>query len=380
MKITLTLLATLLLATIYTSAQTKTIPYQELKSSSGATSGSGIFFGASMTADSITVTFAGPSTKWIGLGFGKNMGGSDALIYTSSGGTQDWWDYFMGSTSSNSVVKDAQQDWKFKSNTDVNNLRTVVATRKLNTNDANDAVINFNSSTLNLIWAKGSGSSYALANHGGGNRAFGISLAWVIPDVTAPQLTSNPFTPSDNATNIATNTAVNVNFNEAVVPDKGLISIYNANNTLFYATDAASNSVVFNGSQLTVTPSKMLEDSTEYYVLISSDAIKDLSGNFYTGISSPTEWNFTTAAAKQSASLFEVSKSKIIQTKEKSILIRANESSYNYQIIDLQGNILKFKNDVQVDTYIDFTEFKPAVYFITFSDGYQTINHKFVVQ
>ena len=33
----------LLLATFFSQAQTKTIPYQELKSSSGATTGSGMF-------------------------------------------------------------------------------------------------------------------------------------------------------------------------------------------------------------------------------------------------------------------------------------------------------------------------------------------------
>ncbi len=721
MKKKLFLGVSMLLGTFFSHAQTKTIAYQELKT------GIGLYFGATMTADSITVTFAGPSTKWIGLGFGTKMGGSDALIYTSSGGTQDWWDYYMGSTASSSVVKDASQDWKFKSNTVVGTLRTVVATRKLNTGDAKDAIINFNASSLNLIWARGSGSSYTLADHGVSNRGYGISLAWVLPDLipptltvvspldnaiavtttqnltatfseniaigsgtislftatntlietftlpssnvtvngttltinptkdlvestsyyvqiantaikdlsgntfagitdattwnfttgdftsplllvgntfnpadeavkipvktnltisfnenialgtglislktsngtlvesfdvassqnvsvngvtvtinptndllestayyvqvaasaikdlsgntfagindattwnfttgdftapvlgtpafspldnsinvlttqnllvkfnenialgtglitlkltdgtvvesfnvatstnitvngntvtinpttdlllttgyyitieatavkdlagnffsgfldvtswnfttigsggdtTPPQLDINPFTPADNSTNIATNTALTVNFNEAIAVGSGSVSIYTSNQTLVEQIDILSNEIIISGTQLIIHPKNTLLDSTAYYILITPTAIKDLSGNFYAGISSPSDWNFTTAAAKKSASLSEILETARIILTEKSVLIRANESSYNYQIVDLQGNILRTQSNVHVDTLIDLTEFKPAVYFITFSNGSQMLKQKFVVQ
>ena len=198
-----------------------------------------MFFGASMTPDSITITFAGPSSKWIGLGFGSFMSGSDALIYTASGGSQDWWDYFMGSTNSSSVVKDVQQDWKIKSNNVSGSTRTLIASRKLNTGDVKDAVFNYNAVSLNLIWARGSGSSFNLADHGGSNRAYGIAL---------------------------------------------------------------------------------------------------------------------------------------------NITISVNDADYNYQISDLQGNIIKEKNKAQGELTINISEFKPAVYILTFGSNGKFVQRKFVVQ
>ena len=254
----------LLLGTFFSQAQTKTIAYQELKSASGASTGSGIFFGASMTPDSITITFAGPSSKWIGLGFGSFMGGSDALIYTSSGGTQDWWDYFMGSTSSSSVVKDAQQDWKIKSNIVSGSLRTLVASRKLNTGDAKDAVINYNAASINLIWGRGSTASYVLADHKGSNRAYGIVLNWVNTDI--------------------------------------------------------------------------------------------------------------------SADIVEISDNQFIKLTNSSIIISVNDADYNYQISDLQGNIIKEKNKAQGELTINISEFKPAVYILTFGSNGKFVQRKFVVQ
>lgn len=254
----------LLLGTFFSQAQTKTIAYQELKSASGALSGSGIFFGASMTTDSITVTFAGPSSKWIAVGFGTKMSGSDALIYTASGGSQDWWDYFMGSTSSSSVVKDVQQDWKIKSNNVSGSTRTLIASRKLNTGDVKDAVFNYNAASLNLIWARGSGSSFNLADHGGSNRAYGIALNWVTPDI--------------------------------------------------------------------------------------------------------------------SADIVEISDNQFIKLTNSSITISVNDADYNYQISDLQGNIIKEKNKAQGELTINISEFKPAVYILTFGSNGKFVQRKFVVQ
>jgi hypothetical protein len=223
-----------------------------------------MFFGASMTSDSITITFAGPSAKWIGLGFGSFMGGSDALIYTSSGGSQDWWDYYMGSTSSSSVVKDAQQDWKIKSNTVSGSLRTLVASRKLNTGDAKDAVVNFNATALNLIWGRGASNSFVLADHKGSNRAYGISLNWVTTDV--------------------------------------------------------------------------------------------------------------------SADVIEISDNQYIKLTNASINILVNDAEFNYQISDLQGNIIKEKNNAQGELSINISEFKPAVYILTFWSKGKFVQRKFVVQ
>ncbi len=173
-----------LLSAVFCSfSQTKTIPYQELATSSGSLSGSGIFFGASMTTSSITVTFEGPSDRWIALGIGAAMPSTDALIYSngtsSASHTLGWFDYYISSYNSSGVTLDVTQNWNIQSNNVSASQRTVVATRTLSTGDANDAAINFTSTVLNLVWAKGSSADYTIAYHGSSNRANGISLTWL---------------------------------------------------------------------------------------------------------------------------------------------------------------------------------------------------------
>jgi methionine-rich copper-binding protein CopC len=368
----------LLLGTLFTNAQTKTIAYKELKSSSGAATGSGMFFGASMTTDSITITFAGPSTKWIGLGFGTSMSGTDALIYTASGGSQNWWDYYMGSTSSNSVVKDVTQNWNIKSNTVSNNVRTVVATRALNTGDNKDAVINYNAASLNIVWARSSGTSYNLADHGGSNRAYGISLSWVLQDQTPPTVAT--LSPADNATGIATNTGLKVTFSEPITKGTGNVTIFKEDQSIAETIDITSQTVTVNGNQLSIQPVQSLLDSTVYYVQIASTAIKDIAGNFFAGISTTSDWNFTTAAAIKTNDIKELSEVKFLKITPSSLIISPLESNYNYQISDIQGNIISEKHNAKGESIILFTDLKPAVYFITLTKDSQLIKSKFVVQ
>lgn len=182
-KIKLILCLYLLVASFCASAQTKTIPYQQLVTSTGSTSGSSMFFGATMTTSSITVTFEGPSDRWIALGFGSAMPSTDALIYSngtsSASHTLGWFDYYISSYNSSGVTLDATQNWNIVSNNVASSQRTVVATRTLSTGDANDAVINFTSTALNLVWAKGSSADYTIAYHGSSNRASGIQLTWL---------------------------------------------------------------------------------------------------------------------------------------------------------------------------------------------------------
>jgi len=169
-------------------AQVKTIPYQELPDYQGITPGSGMFFGASMNSNSITVTFAGPSDRWLSFGLGTAMYNTDVFVYSNGklGALHalGWSDYYNTSISVTNVNKDTVQDWVIVSTGTVSSgQRTVVATRALNTGDANDVSVNFNASALNLVWARGATSTNTLAYHGGQNKAHGISLLWLTPPV-----------------------------------------------------------------------------------------------------------------------------------------------------------------------------------------------------
>lgn len=154
-------------------SQTKVIPLQQLQSS-------GLYFGASMNTSAITVTFTGPSDRWIAFGLGSFMFPADAFIYTcgnpSALHATSWKDY--NNTSSTATI-DASQDWTIVSTNSTTTQRTVVATRALNTSDPADVVVNFSSSALNLIWAKNATADYTLAYHGTNNRGYGISLSWL---------------------------------------------------------------------------------------------------------------------------------------------------------------------------------------------------------
>lgn len=163
-------------------SQTRFIPYQELPTSSGASSGSGIFFSAAMNQTFVTVTFEGPADRWIALGLGTTMYTTDVLIYSNgqTGFTHalGWNDYFNTSHNGSGVTLDASQDWNIVSTNTVSSQRTVTATRSLSTGDANDIAISYTASALNLVWAIGASADYTIAYHGSSNRASGISLPW----------------------------------------------------------------------------------------------------------------------------------------------------------------------------------------------------------
>jgi PKD repeat protein len=165
-------------------AQIKTIPYQQLPTSGGSPTGSNMFFGASMSASTLTISFAGPSDRWIAIGFGTAMPNTDALIYSVGQSVSPhplgWNDYYISSYSGSGVANDAIQNWTILSNNVASGQRTVVATRTLNTGDANDAVIQYTAAALSVVWARSSSPDYTIAYHGSTNRANNISLPWLV--------------------------------------------------------------------------------------------------------------------------------------------------------------------------------------------------------
>lgn len=165
-------------------AQIKTIPYQQLPTAGGSPTGSNMFFGASMSVSHLTVTFAGPSDRWIAIGFGTSMPNTDALIYSVGQSVSPhalgWNDYYISSYSGAGVTNDANQNWTILSNNVASGQRTVVATRTLNTGDANDAVIQYTAAALSVVWARSASADYTIAYHGSSNRANNISLPWLV--------------------------------------------------------------------------------------------------------------------------------------------------------------------------------------------------------
>ncbi len=113
-------------------------------------------------------------------------------------------------------------------------------------------------------------------------------------DNDAPTLSSS--SPSDNATEVATNANIVLTFSEAVDAESGNITIKKTSDDSTIETiDVTGAKVSGSGSTaITVNPSTDLTADIDYYILIDATAFDDTAGNSYAGISSTTALNFST--------------------------------------------------------------------------------------
>ncbi len=141
-------------------------------------------------------------------------------------------------------------------------------------------------------------SSTAFADSSG-NAYAGISStsAWNFTVADEVNPTASSIFPADNATTTSSTVNLVINFSEAITPSTtGSITIYNSDGSIFEAIVASSSKVTGSGTaQIIINPNSTLTSQASYYVLISSTAFADASGNLYAGISNSTTWNFTIA-------------------------------------------------------------------------------------
>ena len=121
-----------------------------------------------------------------------------------------------------------------------------------------------------------------------------LSSAYNLFDSTAPTLSSS--TPADNATDVAVDSNIVLNFSESVDVESGNITIKKkSDNSVIETIDVTSSNVTGTGSsQITINPSNNLDKGVEYYILIAATVFDDSAGNSYAGISSTTALSFTT--------------------------------------------------------------------------------------
>ena len=123
----------------------------------------------------------------------------------------------------------------------------------------------------------------------------GPQILITVSDTTPPTLSSS--TPSDNAASVAVSSNIVLSFSESVKAGTGNILIKkSSDNTTFATIPIANAQITISASTVTINPTTDLDTSTGYYVEIASGVILDLSDNAFTGITSPTTLNFTTAA------------------------------------------------------------------------------------
>ena len=108
-----------------------------------------------------------------------------------------------------------------------------------------------------------------------------------------PTLSSS--TPADDATDVAKDDNIILNFNEIVNVKTGNITIKKTlDDSTFETIDVISSQVTGTGTtQITINPTSNFIVDTEYYVLIDATAFDDVDGGSYAGISSTTALSFT---------------------------------------------------------------------------------------
>ncbi|MDG1394307.1 MAG: T9SS type A sorting domain-containing protein [Flavobacteriaceae bacterium] len=159
------------------------------------TPGFTVQFDVNGSTEKVTMTMVGPSDVWLGVALNTNLGnsmgtgGEDVILYDSTG-LKDR--NLTGAQNAPNI--DDSQDWTQMSNTESDNVRTIVATRALNTGDSKDYVFTTATTSLPMLWAKG--SSLVLnyhASRGGAAATLGTTTIAlpefnVYPNPTAKEL------------------------------------------------------------------------------------------------------------------------------------------------------------------------------------------------
>ncbi len=208
-----------LLISAYGFAQNTSTGVVTLNANAGFT----VQFDVNGTTDIVTMTMVGPSNVWLAVALnttgGNSMGagGEDVILYDSTG-LKDR--NLTGAQNAPNV--DASQDWTQSSNTVTSGVRTIVATRDLDTNDSNDYVFTTtNNSALPLLWAYGSGTNLAYhASRGATTSTLSTQTIALTPEFN---IYPNPVT-----------NELSVEFPSAVT--QATISVYSVLGTLVYSS------------------------------------------------------------------------------------------------------------------------------------------------
>lgn len=138
----------------------------------------------------VTLTLTGPAGRWFALGFdaGSMAPGTD-VVGVHSSGTLTAFDCNL--TGYVAPSTDAQQNWTITSDAVNAGVRTIVATRALNTGDVNDYVFPAAPTSISLIWARSNTATFSYAYHGNSNRGIATANFTLLTPPAAPTGSAN---------------------------------------------------------------------------------------------------------------------------------------------------------------------------------------------
>ena len=138
----------------------------------------------------VTLTLTGPAGRWFAVGFNaSSMAPGTDVVGVHSSGTLSAFDCNL--TGYVAPSTDAQQDWTVTSDAVNAGVRTIVATRALNTGDANDYIFPVVPTSVGLIWARSSSASFSYAYHGNTNRGITTANFTLVTPPAAPTGSAN---------------------------------------------------------------------------------------------------------------------------------------------------------------------------------------------
>jgi hypothetical protein len=113
----------------------------------------------------VTLTVTGPANRWFSIGFNATtMTNGTDLFFSHKVAPLTTPDAYL--TGFSAPVFDNTQNWIIVSDNTVGTVRTIVATRSLNTGDSRDYVFLAQEGNLNVIWARGSTNTFNANDHG----------------------------------------------------------------------------------------------------------------------------------------------------------------------------------------------------------------------
>lgn len=134
----------------------------------------------------VTLTLSGPINRWFAIGFNTStMGSGIDVAAVHSAGTLSAFDASIGGYVA--PTADLQQNWTISSDQVASGVRTIVATRLLNTGDPNDFVFSASTGSLSLIWARAASNSFSYSYHGSSNRGAVNANFTLIPPPSPPE-------------------------------------------------------------------------------------------------------------------------------------------------------------------------------------------------
>ena len=103
--------------------------------------------------------------------------------------------------------------------------------------------------------------------------------------------------PPDDAINVSPHTDLAMTFNTKIIAGPGNITISNTTDNTATTFAAIDPQVAFSATTLTITPDPELLGTKDYVILLDTNAVKNVFGTAFAGLTNASDWTFTTALA-----------------------------------------------------------------------------------